>query len=447
MAAFIYKERVNQCYQLKITDPFDELTNCTLKNLATANSVPVEYIIPPFITAVSHFLNKSEINSWGSWYQPSIIYSSTVGFTGTNKTAAMDAVRNAIMDVESANGVAEVQSRINQSATVESLLKQLNNDSRQIQLWDELKTWQSSLGLYKTGAASDYDTTIYLTAYNGGTLKRQTCNSNISIMKPVVNICGMAHPGEICKCLDEERKNSNSNDGLYSRFLMCMPQPEFRDANVTEDTFTDAPSISRLLYVVDKLHKQKKIYIYDTEAKQVAIRYYNEQQQYLRENHSSDTYTSAWEAKNHAITPDFVSTMKEALDRNLNTKEEFIQINLQNAKKSIELSQYFLKHKKLLSGYINSGFIEPMIKSQLVRKILLYPGGLVPCNAITKSTRFTADQVKAEMKMICEFGLGETIHEKPQAGGRLMFILNKISTNNLSLDEIINITSTLSKLA
>jgi len=60
-------------------------------------------------------------------------------------------------------------------------LKQLNNDSRQIQLWDELKTWQSSLGLYKTGSASDYDTTIYLTAYNGGTLKRQTCSSMLFI--------------------------------------------------------------------------------------------------------------------------------------------------------------------------------------------------------------------------------------------------------------------------
>ncbi|CAC5376756.1 unnamed protein product [Mytilus coruscus] len=179
-------------------------------------------------------------------------------------------------------------------------------------------------------------------------------------MKPVVNIYGMAHPWEICKCLDEERKNSNSNDGLYSRFLMCIPQPEFRDANVTDDKLTDAPSISRLLYVVDKLHKQKKVYTYDTEAKQVAIRYYNEQQQYLRENHSSDTYTSgmlgklkghtqrlammlqatenalhtAGEAKNQAITPYFVSTMKEALDSNLNTKEEFIRINLQNAEKS-----------------------------------------------------------------------------------------------------------------
>ena len=44
-------------------------------------------------------------------------------------------------------------------------------------MWDELKTWQSSLGLYKSGAASDYDATIYLSAYNGASLKRQTCNS------------------------------------------------------------------------------------------------------------------------------------------------------------------------------------------------------------------------------------------------------------------------------
>lgn len=156
-----------------------------LENTALSNSVPMEFLIPPFLTAIAHFSNKSEICPWGSWTQPSIIYSATVGFTGTNKTAAIDAIRNAISDVESANGICDLQSRVNQSATVESLLKQLNNDSRQIQLLDGLKTWQSSLGLYKTGSASDYDTTIYLTAYNGGTLKRQTCSSNISVQKPV----------------------------------------------------------------------------------------------------------------------------------------------------------------------------------------------------------------------------------------------------------------------
>lgn len=60
------------------------------------------------------FLNKSEICPWGSWTQLSIIYSATVGFTGTNKRAAIDAIRNAISDVESTNGICDLQSKVNQ---------------------------------------------------------------------------------------------------------------------------------------------------------------------------------------------------------------------------------------------------------------------------------------------------------------------------------------------
>lgn len=72
---------------------------------------------------------------------------------------------------------------------------------------------------------------------------------NISVQKPVVNICGMAHPGEICRCLDEERKNANSNDGLYSRFLICMPKPEFRDADVNGEILPNTPNLARYIII------------------------------------------------------------------------------------------------------------------------------------------------------------------------------------------------------
>lgn len=68
---------------------------------------------------------------------------------------------------------------------------------------------------------------------------------NISVQTPVVNICGMAHPGEICRCLDEERKNASSNDGLYSRFLICMSKPEFRDADVNSEILPNTPNLAR----------------------------------------------------------------------------------------------------------------------------------------------------------------------------------------------------------
>lgn len=67
---------------------------------------------------------------------------------------------------------------------------------------------------------------------------------------------------------------------------------------------------------------------------------------------------------------------------------------------------------------------------------MLYPGYFVPCHAMTKSTSFTAEQINAEIKMVCKFGLGKTKLEKPQGGGRLMLIFNKISTNNLSLKKL-----------
>ena len=40
------------------------------------------------------------------------------------------------------------------------------------------------------------------------------------------------------------------------------------------------------------MHKSKKTYTYNTEALPAAMTYYNEQQQFLRENHSTDTYLS-----------------------------------------------------------------------------------------------------------------------------------------------------------
>lgn len=44
-------------------------------------------------------------------------------------------------------------------------------------MWDELKTWQTSLDLYKSGATSDCDPIIYLNVYYDVSLKRQTCSS------------------------------------------------------------------------------------------------------------------------------------------------------------------------------------------------------------------------------------------------------------------------------
>lgn len=83
---------------------------------------------------------------------------------------------------------------------------------------------------------------------------------------------------------------------------------------------------------------------------------------------------------------------------------------------------------------------------QILKKMLLYPGPIVPCNAITKSTRNTAEQVKDEMRSLCLLGLGETKHEKPQGGGWLIFTFIKPSTKDMPLENTVQMTNSLSRL-
>lgn len=193
--AFSFQTRANLCYEERISvrEVFDFKTGETLENISSANSIPPEFLLPPFLAACGHFLGQSVVCPWGTWKQPAIISSTTVGFTGTNKYAAMDVIKEAIKEVESTQGLSFQNSRINQ------------------------------------------------------------CNT--AITSPVLNVTRMSHPGEICKKLDEERKTSDNNDGLYSRFLICMPQPVFSFADEVQDLKEDLPSLAKLFYVVEKLHE------------------------------------------------------------------------------------------------------------------------------------------------------------------------------------------------
>lgn len=127
---FSFQTRAKLCYEERISvrEVFDFKTGETSENSSSANSIPPEFLLPPFLAACGHFLGQSVVCPWGTWKQPAIIYSTTVGFTGTNKSAAMDVIKEAIK--ESAQGLSVQNSRINQSATVESLLKQLTHDNK-----------------------------------------------------------------------------------------------------------------------------------------------------------------------------------------------------------------------------------------------------------------------------------------------------------------------------
>ena len=104
------------------------------------------------------------------------------------------------------------------------------------------------------------------------------------------------------------------------------------------------------------------------------------------------------ENKSGPINDDLKAKIKEHLKENKNSTAE---ISLDNTKRAIELSNYFLSHKKFLSGYNATGSVEQQSlnhSTKLAHKILLHPGISVPCGIITRNTRFTAEIVKQEMK-------------------------------------------------
>ena len=84
------QNRVKRCYSqsIKLEDIFDDTTADTLKNYASVHCIPAEYLICPMITTASHSMVNSTVNPFGQWHQPAALYSTTVGYTGTNKSAS-----------------------------------------------------------------------------------------------------------------------------------------------------------------------------------------------------------------------------------------------------------------------------------------------------------------------------------------------------------------------
>ncbi len=99
--------RVQVCYQDKISlnAIFDPTTSSMLQDVAGMNCFASGFIIPHFLAATGHLMNKSVVQAWGSYTQPVCNYTMNVGYTSTNKSGALSAVSNALLDVEESLGI------------------------------------------------------------------------------------------------------------------------------------------------------------------------------------------------------------------------------------------------------------------------------------------------------------------------------------------------------
>ncbi|CAF5204740.1 unnamed protein product, partial [Rotaria magnacalcarata] len=143
--------------------------------------MPREYLITMLLPAIGHFVNGSQIRTNTGTPTNISFFTIIIGYPSVNKSSATEAILNAVLVIEKHLGIKTEESRINCSATVESLLTELKNTCpRLIQVWDEAVTLLQSFGLYKQGGAA-YDRSIMCTLYNSSAVvKRQTKSGNIT---------------------------------------------------------------------------------------------------------------------------------------------------------------------------------------------------------------------------------------------------------------------------
>ncbi|CAF4097042.1 unnamed protein product [Rotaria sordida] len=260
--------------------------------------MPREYLITMLLPAIGHFVNGSQIRTNTGTPTNISFFTTIIGYPSVNKSSATEAVLNACLAIEKHLGIKTDESRINCSATVESLLTELKNTwPRLIQIWDEAVTLLQSFDLYKQGGAA-YDRSIMCTLYNSSAVvKRQTKSGNITVENPVLNIAAAAHPADIFSSVS----NESDDDGLMARFLFSAPQPCIPLSNEIRSLNIDEPSLTHLLYIIFCFNSteqndgrrnddedQRIIYSYSEDAQKVINNVFDEYTLQIREAYGMD---------------------------------------------------------------------------------------------------------------------------------------------------------------
>ncbi|CAF4179783.1 unnamed protein product [Rotaria magnacalcarata] len=234
-------------YTMNVIEIFDENICDLIINICSSSQMPPEYVITLLLPAIEHFLNGSQIRTNTGTTTNISFFTTIIGYPSVNKSSATEAILSACLAIEKHIGIKPEESRINCSATVESLLTELKNTSpRLIQIWDEAATLLQSFDLYKQGGAA-YDRSIMCTLYNSSSVvKRQTQSGNITVENPVLNIAAAAHPVDIFSCVSGE----GDDDGLMARFLFSAPQPCIPLSSEIKPLDIDEPSFTHLLYII-----------------------------------------------------------------------------------------------------------------------------------------------------------------------------------------------------
>ena len=274
---------------------------------ATAASCDAAHIALPALAGVASAIGMSrQLKLKSSWRVPSILWTATVGDSGSKKSVGSGLALGPIEAIESQNErrfnreCRQHERQLNiweretadwkrsksrgpapekpespasrrvmlDNATIEALAPLLKANPRGLLLAkDELKAWLGSFDRYAGSGTSGSDESHWLSTYNGRPMlvDRKTGKyPTIHVPRAAVSITGNIPPGILKRSMNKERRES----GLAARFLMACP-PRQR-VQWTEATIpTEIERTYRMLF--EELYKLQPLSFSDGEMQPVDV--------------------------------------------------------------------------------------------------------------------------------------------------------------------------------
>lgn len=229
---------------------------------AAAASCDAAHIAMPMLAAATAAVGMSrQLKLKGSWRVPAILWTATVGDSGSKKSVGAAMALAPIEAIESRNErryqresreyertLADWEQQVSDwkkskrrgrapekplppasprvmvdNTTIEALAPLLKANPRGLLLAkDELKGWLGSFDRYTSGTTSGADESHWLSMYNGRPMvidRKTGKHPTIHVPQAAVSITGNIPPGILRRSLSKERRES----GLAARFLMACP--------------------------------------------------------------------------------------------------------------------------------------------------------------------------------------------------------------------------------
>ena len=220
---------------------------------AAARNAPVDFVALGLIATAAGLLGPSiQVSPWGDWKERSILWACLIGAPSSNKSPAIDPLRDALRSVEqqmstmSASGGSKKSRILISDVTTEKAGQLLaDNPHGLICIRDELSGLLGGFGRYGSSGA---DRAFWIEAYGG----RRHVVDRVKHEEPIdIPYCGISLVGGIQPDRLGSLLFAGDDDGLASRFLYAWPPQSPRrrtsivpDAKMLADVFRRLREVS-----------------------------------------------------------------------------------------------------------------------------------------------------------------------------------------------------------